>query len=242
MSFNNENEITIHYWGSAKKISKNQKEWIIKGLIDTMPNHDILNYFYNKKHILNDADHVSTSSINNTCVGLVAMTEHKVCNYFTCYIETVFISEKLHGSSLFFNLIRSIINGIYSKIKTFPDFICMKTYNPKTYILMRYFIKNNNSIFYPNILNKNSIELQKLAKEIILIVSTEYNLDVSKGIVKGGAGKISNNFWKTRPLSKKNEINNFFINELQSNDRLFCFIDARNNDVKHNILNLLKIN
>lgn len=233
--------VTVLYLGNGTSLSNKRIIWIKNGLIGSMPNHQIELYFKNKAHILATSDHIAIAFEKNMCVGLIALSNIEHSSQRIIYIETILIAEHLQSTILFLKIVACVFQGLLLMEKSLPDLIAMKTYNPKAYMLMKYFIGDNDSLFYPLINRRNKKYNQKMAKLIASKLSPNCLFNPLNGVVYEGGSGISSQFWNIKPRSCSNSVNNFFNKNLENQDRLLCFVNLNSYSSKSQVLKFLRI-
>lgn len=233
-------EVSVRYIGSLKKDSEVFVRWIRDSLVKSMPRHEVNNYFDVKGDEILNSSFLSVASREGQCVGVIALSKKNIRECTILYVETILMAESFHRSGLAAKLINSVFQGVYNTGEGFPDCIAMKTYNPITYVMMKKFSRSE-CAFYPLISQKNSDENILLAKKISSLVASDCQLDELRGIVYGGGGSVSNNFWQDPPKSGDYFVDNFFQNQMTASDRVLCFININHEEDKQYVMSRLGI-
>lgn len=231
----------FRYLGSASELCGELRSTIVRDLTMNLRSHRVDEYFREKFHVISESDHVSVAMQNDECFGLIAVSELPFPEGTLSYIETLLVSERFHGSFASYGLIASVFSAIARAKGSLPNFIAMKTFNPKTYVLMQRFAGQSTMNFYPVFDRQNTSRLIRVAKRIAALVAPGLEFDADHGVVRNGGGVISSSFWPIQPLSKSTVINEKFFRHLGNNDRMLCVLDTTHPTAEAEIMKLARL-
>ncbi|MFJ2110680.1 GNAT family N-acetyltransferase [Streptomyces sp. NPDC087850] len=211
---------------------------MVEGLTRHMPQHRIADYFAVKDALLSGAGHRhAIAEEDGECVGLAAASLRDYDHGEFLYIETLLVSERHHGTALTQQLITELFGGVVKDLGDFPDLVAMKTYNARTYVLMRAFAApESRALFYPRIDGTPSgSAVEATARSLAEALGSGKGFDSGSGVVAGGGGEVPADFWPEFPASRDHRVNAYFQRELTAHDRLLCFIDSSRPEAKEAI-------
>ncbi|MFE4368270.1 GNAT family N-acetyltransferase [Streptomyces sp. NPDC056835] len=209
--------------------------WVVEGLARHMPRHRIADYFAVKDALLGGAGHRhAIADEDGDCVGLATASLRDYDHGEFLYIETLLVSERHHGTVLTRQLIAELFGGVVKDLGDFPDLVAMKTYNARTYVLMRAFADpESKALFYPRIDGTPSgPAAEATARAVAEALGSGRDFDPGSGVVTGGGGEVPPDFWPDFPASRDHWVNTYFQRELTAHDRLLCFIDSSRPEAK----------
>jgi hypothetical protein len=231
--------------GAATNLSDNTRRWIVDGLVAELPNHQIEHYFRTKPYILANSDYVTVASASRTgrCLGLIAVSHRQASSGQTfTYIETLLVGESKHRAGVAMQLIAEAFRQVSVDQQGFPDLVAMKTYNPRTYQMMRRFGACEGAVFFPQIGGSDSEDTKRMATSIAsALISEIERFDSDTGIVHGGAVSIGAEFWPSFPACTEPAVNAHFVELMTPDDRLFCLLIAQTHIAKRSVLTALGI-
>ncbi len=220
----------------SSKIEDSIKNKLYTELAENLKSCNLDDYFQKKSARLDESDLTIIMESKGKTHGLLTVSIKKIQNKTYAYIETLFVSDKYKGGHIGVTLIKKGFQRLVKENNNFPDYFVMKTYHPSAYLLMRYFSVGEfgSAPLYPQILlKKKTVDVDNNFKKAIFSIANTLNPDnlflFASGVIKHGGGNIDKKFWKTPPLSNNSDINNFFLKELRSNDRLLCVISCVKN-------------
>lgn len=209
-----------------------------------LPNHKITNYFTLKVNIFDKSDYFAIAiDTNNLVVGLMAFKTYEINNEQLLQIETFIISEKYHGKMLGMQMVSFSFLSIVNVQGDLPIIISMKTYNPRSYVIMKKFtdMQSDNSYMYPVIgSNIKKSESQSLASKIAHLLESDRTFDAETGVIKDIVGGFLDDFWPSFPSSRNKIINEYFKKNVTTRDRMLVFLYSKDAHIRKHIIKTLE--
>jgi len=203
-----------------------------------MPQHRVAMYLEAKPHVL-CSPHIALAEEAGRYVGLMAASELLAAGYPSTYIETLLIAEHLQGTNAAPGLVAALFGGVVHGLGDFPEMVLMKTYTPKAYALMRRFAVLPEVLFYPDIDGPSDPTTRALAARLASFLSPTEEFCAETGVIRGGGGRISSDFWRYRPASGDDAVDRFFRREVGSSDRMLCIVRAPTRAARLALVNAL---
>jgi hypothetical protein len=226
---------------TAESLTPELRDRIRSDLAVAMPRHEVSTYLSAKQHILTHSDHVAVVEDAGRIVGVMAASDLAFSGPPGCYIESLLVAEGHHGSTLAIRLTTTLFAGIVDLMGTFPDLVAMKTYTPKAYRLMQRFAVDDSIGFFPEVGKRARDDVRLLATQLASLLAPECEFQADTGVLTGGAGLISSDFWHHRPLCDDESVNEYFRREVGSADRVLCLVHAPTSRAKAALLKALQI-
>lgn len=228
----------VRYLGNGNSLDTVWRARLGTELVVAMPRHEVDHYLRAKPAILAESDHIAVAEARGACVGLMAANELSADGLDFTYIETLLVSEHLHGAGVALRLVSALFGGVVHALGDFPELVAMKTYTPKAYLLMRRFALGGDIGFYPALEGPVDAEIPaRLAR--VLSPGCEFRAET--GVVHGGGGQISSRFWRDAPLCGDAAVDGFFAREVGDCDRLLCVLHAPTPAAKGALMAALRI-
>jgi len=231
---------TVESFDQSSRLPEGKRRWIVDTLVPAMPRHEVAQYFRVKHALLNEAAHLSVASQDGLCAGVAALSGHDLADgRRMAYIETLLVAEAFHQSRTTFRLLSNVFASWSRQESAFPDVVAMRTYNPRTYVLMRKFaLEDGATNFYPALSTPN-VQHEATATLVAVRVAEGHVFEASSGIVLGGSVGVSNGFWHESPSCGDSKIDTFFYRRMTANDRLLCFVDTSSCRAKYHAMRKL---
>ena len=233
------NDVRFHSFDPGHAITSDIVARVARDLESEMPNHMLGNYLSVKPHVLTSSQFLTLLSRGDTYVGVASANLYQRGDLEFFYIETLLLSESLHDQRMSYLQVASLFSCFYRARGRMPPLVATKTYNGRAYVLIRKLATLCNAPFYPVIPGDHRPELEHRAKQIAEIVSPGLPFDSRRGVVRGGGGSVSAQFWPEIPRTREADINQFFSTEMTSNDRMLCVIDTASEQTQARIVEVL---
>jgi hypothetical protein len=228
---------------------------LIASLQRNMPNHDVENYFIQKREMLSKADATVIACRgapnNYDVLGLISMRmmpkREEECPSFA-FVWTVHVAESMQKGPLLMRLIAALFLAEAKTGMSLPTWTALKTFHPSSYyalLRLREMI-GPSALLHPRIDCTKGPHVQEnivaanTAKCIATQVEPGHAFDGDVSVIRGAGGVIGSGYWQNAPRSRNESINKFFDKYLTPNDRMLCLLGLTNDDAKRSALYLLE--
>jgi hypothetical protein len=211
---------------------------VARDLRAQLPNHKIGNYLETKPHVLAESEFLTLVRVAGTYVGIASGNMYRVRTRELFYAETLLLSESLHDQKISYAQIGALFRCVYAVRQQMPSLVAAKTFNARSYALVRKLARACGARMYPEIGADNLPELEQLACELAEVLAPGLEFEPRYGVVRGGGGGVAEDFWPSQPLARAKDINEVFAHHLTPRDRMLCVVDTSDEGVQRRLVEM----
>jgi hypothetical protein len=233
--------LPVAIWSKSRPgvIQPAERARIVSGLVSTMPSYGVAQYFSVKGAIFDTCDVVviAESTELSAPVAMLAARWMVTDRGKLLHVQTLLIGEDWQRTTVIRQMWRRLFEELLSGSNGFPFVIALTTYNPKSFAAMAGFTLIPGTRMFPAL---RGGELGEGHLSFLRCVAATLNpgcrFDEKTGVITGGAGEVSDNFYRTLPLCGKAWIDDHFIAHVTPKDRVLCCLFVETTEAAARIL------
>lgn len=228
---------TLHFGTTQQIVQPEIKEWIVEGLIRSMPVLKIAQYFEAKQSWFEECEYliVAVEKISNDLIAVLASSWVETNLFPFVHIKIQMIADRYQKTFLLKHMWRFHLNHLYYGRLGFPSIIALKTCHPAVFSAMRLFSRIEGVQMYPQIGGEmQESEMSKIACMIVDHISPGLDFCMHTGVIKNASVPLD--FYPSLPTTKKADVGHYFQHHLTAADRLLCILSISTDSAKHRIL------
>ena len=217
------------------------QEWIVDGLVDSMPGLRTRELFTHRRDMLTTADYViaAVDRRRDTVAGLLTSRRTELPSGLSClHVMIQFIGDEYRHGPLFGQSWTEHFTRLLADGHPFPEVIALKTYNPVVHCAMSAFSGHPEITMYPD-LGKENGSRASLAAEVASALSPAAPFDPVRGVLRGIGVPVD--LYREEPLCSLPAANEFFAASARPGDRVLCILHAPTPSGQHAILSALGV-
>lgn len=207
---------------SGRDIGEADRERLLEGLAEALPELRIPELFALRPDILTSADQVliTRDRVTGAAVGLLTARSFRLADGARCLQAMVqFIGGAHRRGSVLRENWAQVLRTCAAE-DGFPDVIALKTYNPVAYCAMRGLGRSEE--VYPALSEPQDQRLAGYAAEIAARVAPDCAFDPRTGVVRGSGVPV--NLYRSRPQSADPAADAYFAAHTRPGDRVLCLV------------------
>ena len=233
------NRYTLLYAVAPHTLNKRTEQWIVRGLINAMPELKIAEYFLHKKrNWFSEYDHLiaAVETASNKLIGLLTSQWHRKEEApFFLQVSMQMIAYRYQKTHLLKHMWGLHFRKVSRERFGFPSVIALRTYNPVVFNAMRIFARINGVQMFPQLgVEEQDPEMAKLAQTIAMQMNPGLEMCARTGVIKGAS--VPPDFYPSLPTTNKKEVYDYFAEHLNPTDRLLCVLHISTEEAKNKII------
>lgn len=216
-----------------------ERSRIISGLVSAMPSYGVAQYFAVKAAIFDTCDVIVTAESTELSMPVAMLAARWVAADAVkfLHVQTLLIGELWHRTTLIRQMWRRLFEELLSRGNGFPALIALTTYNPKSFAAMANFTIISHTRMFPA-LRDGALSEDRLAlvRRVAAALNPGCPFDERTGVINGGAGEVSEDFYRVMPLCGKSWIDDHFMTHVAPKDRILCCLFVETAEAADRIL------